>query len=227
MNSEYYIDYEGLAYNSKIFPQKYYHRERVKRFSKYIHKGKYFLDIGCGSGLILSKSKSKISIGTDIDKKTIKSNILNKFFKKNTFFVICDAQKLCFKPNLFDLIVCTHVIEHLEKPGEMIDDCKRILRSGGYLLLETPNYYSFWPIIESLWSLLPRSRNYFKHHLRHFTINKIKQLIYDSGLKLENISTFQSILMINEKMVDIFRGLDNFISSKNLGMKLFLKIRKI
>jgi SAM-dependent methyltransferase len=39
----------------------------------------------------------------------------------------------------FDVVTLSHVIEHLHRPDECLRDCWRMLKSGGYLWIETPN----------------------------------------------------------------------------------------
>jgi ubiquinone/menaquinone biosynthesis C-methylase UbiE len=41
----------------------------------------------------------------------------------------------------FDCVYMGQVIEHTWKPGQMIGECNRILKDGGYLVLDTPNSY--------------------------------------------------------------------------------------
>ena len=50
--------------------------------------------------------------------------------------------------NSFDCLILSEVIEHLEAPQVSIREATRVLRPGGRLLLTTPNYRSFWPIME-------------------------------------------------------------------------------
>jgi SAM-dependent methyltransferase len=43
----------------------------------------------------------------------------------------------------FSAIVSSHVVEHLHDPVGFIEECRRILKPGGYLVLITPNADSF------------------------------------------------------------------------------------
>lgn len=71
------------------------------------------------------------------------------------------AEKLGFKNQLigdlhnlsnvsdeqFDCIYMGEVIEHTWRPGDMLKECRRILKKDGYLLLDTPNVYNLVSII--------------------------------------------------------------------------------
>lgn len=47
------------------------------------------------------------------------------------------------KTELFDVIIMNHVIEHLNDPIEVLEQCHALLKPGGQLWIETPNIDSF------------------------------------------------------------------------------------
>ncbi len=49
-----------------------------------------------------------------------------------------DGKRLPFADNSFDFILCTEVIEHVQKPDAFLDDLNRVLRHGGTLILTVP-----------------------------------------------------------------------------------------
>jgi SAM-dependent methyltransferase len=50
-----------------------------------------------------------------------------------------DASPLPFADDSFDAVVASHVIEHLTRPMQMMDEIFRVLRVGGLLYLECPS----------------------------------------------------------------------------------------
>lgn len=54
-----------------------------------------------------------------------------------------DASTLPFKADVFDTIVCTQVIEHLQTPWVAMQEIHRILKPGGHLLLSAPFLYPY------------------------------------------------------------------------------------
>ena len=49
-----------------------------------------------------------------------------------------DLQALNMESNLFDLVVASHVLEHIAEPRNAAKECFRILRPGGVLAIEVP-----------------------------------------------------------------------------------------
>ena len=49
-----------------------------------------------------------------------------------------DLQALNMESNLFDLVVASHVFEHIAEPRNAAKECFRILRPGGVLAIEVP-----------------------------------------------------------------------------------------
>lgn len=109
-----------------------------------IAKDKDVLDIACGEGYgsnLLSKVARTV-VGIDIDKKTI-NEAEYKYKTNNLSFVQCEATKLLFDNNTFDVIVCFETIEHIKEYEKLIAELKRVLKKDGLLILSTPNKRTF------------------------------------------------------------------------------------
>ena len=141
---------------ASIRPQMYDKKSRelkgvriVKTLEDYFGKGKLknltLLDVGASTGIIdnvLAKHFKKV-IGTDIDQGGI-SFAKKKFKQKNLVFKKEDAMALSFKDNQFDVVVCTHVYEHVPNAQKLFDEMHRVLRPGGVCYLAAIN--ALWPI---------------------------------------------------------------------------------
>lgn len=114
-------------------------------------KGKKFLDVGCGLGFFAFRA-GKLGAevhGIDIGKRLVR--ISSKRYPKGKF-IVAPAQKLPFKSNSFDLVLCTEVIEHVNKQNKVLDELFRVLKKDGYLILTTPNRL-FHPLYTFLCSI--------------------------------------------------------------------------
>lgn len=95
------------------------------------------LDIGCGNGWMLrfwrqrfGNAKERI-VGVDIDVRQVGGVIT---------FSLADAISLPFKTDVFDLVVCTEVIEHLPNIQKAISEIARVSRPNGLVIISHPNY---------------------------------------------------------------------------------------
>jgi len=55
-----------------------------------------------------------------------------------------NSQRLPFEDDTFDLVVASHIIEHVSKPVEFFGDCVRVCKPGGLLYFEAPSERSLW-----------------------------------------------------------------------------------
>ncbi len=103
------------------------------------------LDIGGSTGIIANElaKKTKKVIVTDIDKGAIKF-ASKKFKGKNLVFKYADAMEMPFKDNLFDVVICTHVYEHVPSPKLLFSEIFRILKPQGICYLAAQN--KLWPM---------------------------------------------------------------------------------
>jgi SAM-dependent methyltransferase len=53
-----------------------------------------------------------------------------------------DIQKMPFEDNEFDVIICNHVLEHVEDDKKAMAEILRVLKKGGFALMHVPIDYS-------------------------------------------------------------------------------------
>ena len=155
--------------------QRFWHIYKINLAKKVLNidKKDVIIDIGCGSGnLLIELSKScSGAYGADLNQKAIDFIKLraNKEKIKNIYLKKVSGPKLPFKNSSFDKVIAMELIEHLENPNLIIKECIRILKPGGLLFITTPNYRSFWPILETisdLFNLTPKMKG--EQHISKF-----------------------------------------------------------
>jgi SAM-dependent methyltransferase len=104
------------------------------------------------------------------------------------------GEHLPFVDGSFDLVLLSEVVEHLEAPHLSIREASRVLRPGGRLLVTTPNYRSFWPIME--WTvdrlnMAPKMGG--EQHISKFYPSTLHSLMTESGLGVEYAGTIYGV----------------------------------
>lgn len=113
----------------------------VKRWDLLIKKyrGGKLIDLGCLDSQIPILAKQKFPKaevwGLDQAQECIDYLIKNH---ADIHYVVGDVYKTSFPNNYFDYIVAGELIEHLERPQDLIEEAYRILKNGGILALSTP-----------------------------------------------------------------------------------------
>ena len=52
-----------------------------------------------------------------------------------------DIHKMPFKNNTFDIVLCNHVLEHVDNDIKALKEIKRVMKNGGFSILQVPFYY--------------------------------------------------------------------------------------
>ncbi|MCP3917046.1 MAG: class I SAM-dependent methyltransferase [bacterium] len=92
------------------------------------------LDVGCGRMPYrpLFEGRCAEYVGCDADPAW-------------TDVVDCPAHELAFDAASFDAVVCFQVLEHVPEPWRVLEECCRVLRPGGVLLLTAPFVFPYHP----------------------------------------------------------------------------------
>jgi len=140
------------------------------------------LDVGCGGGeyLLSMKALGWEVYGCDLSQQKI-TYTREVLGLENT--ICATLSELEFPDGYFDTITAWHVIEHLYDPAGELRDVHRLLRTGGRLVLGTPNPSSFEARFFGRWWIgyeIPR-------HLILFTPDTLSRALKESGFKVSRI----------------------------------------
>lgn len=86
--------------------------------------------------------------------------------------IIGDAQAIGVADAVFDVVLCTEVLEHLPEPQSAIDEMFRVLRPGGTLLLTTRFLF---PIHDAPHDYFRFTKYGLRHLLRRFEIEELHE----------------------------------------------------
>lgn len=90
-----------------------------------------------------------------------------------------DIQTIPFKDDTFDVIICNHVLEHVEDDSRAMTEILRVLKPGGYAILHVPINYSMNDTYEDSTITNPRER---EKHFRQRDHHRLYGLDYPERL---------------------------------------------
>jgi 2-polyprenyl-3-methyl-5-hydroxy-6-metoxy-1,4-benzoquinol methylase len=143
------------------------------------------LDVGCGSGAnsaALSQKGHRL-YGIDISEAAIQQYCSRGFVGR-----IADIESgLGYDDNLFDLVFCSEVIEHMTSPDFLISEMHRVLKPGGHLVLSTPNS-AFW--LYRVLGVLGFTVSELQHpkHFQYFSRRSLLKLLRNNGFSPKEVS---------------------------------------
>jgi len=101
--------------------------------------GSRLLDVGCGSGdfLIFARRAGWDATGVDPDPEAVAA-----CHRKGLAVYLGGIDILSQQAERYDAITLSHVVEHVHEPVALLKTCYHLLKAGGYLWVDTPNFAS-------------------------------------------------------------------------------------
>jgi 2-polyprenyl-3-methyl-5-hydroxy-6-metoxy-1,4-benzoquinol methylase len=230
-------DYQYRALNSGHPMQRFWHGGKLTMIDMlirpHVSDGSRLLEIGCGAGNLLLQAvvRGSYPVALDLSMQSltfVRSRLqeAGAGIEAPGGFACVQAigESLPLADGIFDCVLLSEVIEHLENPQVTVQEAARMLRPGGRLLVTTPNYRSFWPLMErvvDLMNMVPKMAG--EQHISRFHPASLRRLLSDSGFNIEyfgtiyNLSPFLSLVFPEWAKRQLARELN---SRSTLGMIL-------
>ncbi|HSB01999.1 MAG TPA: class I SAM-dependent methyltransferase [Anaerolineales bacterium] len=220
-------DYQYRALHSGHPMQRFWHGGKLTMIDQlvrpHLHIGSRLLEIGCGAGNLLLQASVPGSYPLALDLSMQALTFVRSRLQEVSFgaeapsgFACTQAigEALPFPDASFDCILLSEVIEHLTAPQISIAEARRVLRPGGRLLVTTPNYRSFWPLME--WAvdrlnMAPKMAG--EQHVSRFHPSSLRHMLVEAGLTVEysgsmyNLSPFLSLVSVEQAKRQLQREL--------------------
>lgn len=125
--------------------------------------GNKILDLGCGNGNVirlLQREKDAEYHGVDLSGQMIEE--ARKRVRGNAEFKVGNAMELPYENSMFDIIICNASFHHYTEPERAVSEMRRVLRTGGTLILGDPTIPGRLPLKLLNWLLHQGSSGDFK-----------------------------------------------------------------
>lgn len=165
---------------------------------QYVQPTHVVLDAGCGSGRVFQHrlaGRVRRVVGVDVTDELRANPNIDEAVRD-------DLSALPLRDETFDLVIMSHVAEHLTEPETAFRELARVLRAGGRLLLLTPSRWHYVPLAARL---LPHrlhlafnrwrgvdARDVFPTAYRANTAGRLRALAEDAGLTVERLERFET-----------------------------------
>lgn len=143
-------------------------------FDRYRRAGDQFLDLGCGTGVVLTELESRgRPVGLDM------SPLALGFCRRRglTRLVRGDATAMPLQTDWSTAIIALDVFEHIESDTAAFAEAYRALAPGGILVLSVPAFQSLWG-----------PHDVALMHFRRYTHRELRKRLVAAGFQVERLS---------------------------------------
>jgi len=224
------VEETGQKYNEIIFEEDYIPKDiyihQIKLRNDIINqslqnkKFEYIVDLGCGTGFHL-KTLSKYAtnlIACDMSFGALKES--KKHLKCE--YIVCDINRLPFKPNTIDLIWIAGVLHHVPDDLENVigNNISPALKKNGILLVDEPNKFNLFNFVNMKLSKADPTGDE-----RPLSLYSVKKLLITNNFKVVNSSPYElfspfGALLNNKSVLKLTTFFDNLLSKTPLKLIL-------
>jgi len=147
----------------------------------------HILDVGCGTGATAKAIKTAYTdckiVGINYSQNEL--NVAHKWLDESIVFDLNTTAPLIIDGE-FNLIICSHILEHLVNPSERVTQLAKYLCPTGRMILVVPNF-AIW---KARLNLLLGKFEYAEHglydrtHLRFFTWDTFPKEVMPEGFEI-------------------------------------------
>jgi len=148
------------------------------------------LDVGSSTGIIdhyLSQHVKRMT-GIDIDTQAV-LHAQKNFQRENLEFAEGDAMRLAFADDSFDVVICSHIYEHVPDSTKLMSEIRRVLKpsgvcffsAGNRIIVMEPHYRLPLlsvlpkPLAHLYMKLTGKGSRYYEEHLTYWGLKRLTQ----------------------------------------------------
>ena len=145
---------------------------------KYFLPGKCLLDIGCGAGFFLKAAELAGWSVAGMETSEAAADYARAVTKVKVFYG--NLEEIRLAPESYDAVTMLDILEHLPDPMGTLKEVHRVLKKGGILIVNTPDYQSLSrSILGKGWAVLSPAE-----HLHYFTEKTLRRAFEQAGFRV-------------------------------------------
>lgn len=151
---------------------------------RYFPAAKTFLEIGCGTGYVLSGIRAVLPQAR-LSASEVQAEALPYAANRvpGATLLQMDARAIPFEAE-FELIGAFDVIEHIEEDAAVLREIHRASAPGGGLLITVPQHPFLWSDFDE-----------YSHHVRRYRAPELRRTLTAAGFEMIRITSFVSLLL--------------------------------
>jgi SAM-dependent methyltransferase len=176
------------------------------------------LDIGCAAGTLLGELQNRGWDCTGVEICRPEAEYARRERGLDVRSLALEENR--FPGASFDLVLASHLIEHLNSPAAFVSEVCRILAPGGFFIVTTPNIDGFQAKLFG-----GRWRSAIFDHLYLFSVKTLSGLLGQKGFVIEKIATWGG-LAAGTAPKPLKRLLDRLAKTCGFGDVMLMRARK-
>jgi len=171
-----------------------YHFEKLHHLLRLVDfdgwRGRLVLDVGCGAGVELVRFARGGARATGVELSDrmaalAKANLAQQ--DQRAGVAVADGEALPFANDTFDFVYAHGVMQYTSDDGQLVAECRRVLKPGGVCMFQAYNRASWLQLLS----------NVMKVPLEHEDAPVLKR--YSIGELRQRLAGFQSVEIVTER----------------------------
>lgn len=179
----------STAYGRGVLQELYY-EQRVRFALRYLPPNGRVLDLGCGDGTITHAIAQKSSEVVAFDVSEAAIELARQKHPAPNITYRCGAVEEAELQGPFDEVTMFEVLEHVFDADAVLTKIRSLLRTGGVLVLSTPNRARLDPILLTWYCKLKGLHFEYEEdedHVREYSYHDVLEALHRNGFELRKV----------------------------------------
>lgn len=186
---------DGGGFKSSYFPElaglekrSFWFRSRnqliVWALNTYCRDFQSFLEVGCGTGFVLSGVSKAFPGATLLGSEILTAGLGYAAARlPSVRFIQMDAREIPYRDE-FDVIGAFDVLEHIEDDVTVLREMSVALKKEGFLLITVPQHRWLWSPVDE-----------YACHVRRYSVSELHRKLESAGFAIIRSTSFVSLLL--------------------------------